>query len=213
MKVITILHLLLAMLGATLAISGVVPGNNTFEIRVRRNETSGHHKNNHKKDNSTLDPLHSIEDPKIRGSSRPTQMFDLAAASTNKLNWPYPRVIPVSHTGCTDWPLQVDKMKVAVQNMIEWNDNGGEVEPRWLHAEIHGHVGVYQCNCKWMYYDKAPASEMWEFFDRLEDECGVGQSGWIFSEEWEKGWAIATAKYIQTTSPPERLCPEYCCGI
>ncbi|KAI1659334.1 hypothetical protein F4813DRAFT_388041 [Daldinia decipiens] len=121
-------------------------------------------------------------------------------------------IIPVSHWGCTRSKMRASDMKEAVQRMINWSEAGGRVWGKSIHIELQAHAGTYLCNCKTQYLDSAPATEMWEFYERLRVYCGEGSSGWIFSKKWDKGYAINTRDHVANRHPKKLLCPLFCCN-
>lgn len=96
--------------------------------------------------------------------------------------------------------------------MIAWGSSPWNwIETKTLHYELADEAGAYVCNCKYCCIDRVPASEMWEFYDRLSAGCGGrGRSGWIFSKEWDKGYAVTSAEYIDKKRTKANLCPPNC---
>ncbi|KAI1206205.1 uncharacterized protein F4807DRAFT_463969 [Annulohypoxylon truncatum] len=125
----------------------------------------------------------------------------------NRSDW----VIPVSHSWCSSWDIKDVNARGSIQEIIMWNNRGNKVKSKSVHWELDGMVGAYVCDCKWGYFDKATAWEMWEFYERMIEWCGEGHAGWIFSKKWEKGYAISTRDKILYTKPKKTLCPKFCC--
>ncbi|KAI1460983.1 hypothetical protein F4805DRAFT_416200 [Annulohypoxylon moriforme] len=125
----------------------------------------------------------------------------------DKKDW----VIPVSHAMCQQWDLKDVNARGAVEQIVLWNNRGGKVGHKYVHWEVDGMYAIFVCDCKWQYRDKAPAWEMWEFYERLIEWCGEGRGGWIFSKKWEKGYALSTRDKVVFKEPKKALCPSFCC--
>ncbi|KAI0130759.1 hypothetical protein F4814DRAFT_403572 [Daldinia grandis] len=122
-------------------------------------------------------------------------------------------IIPVSHWGCTRSRLRVIDMEAAVRQTIDWSTEGGRVHGKSLHIEMQDSASIFLCNCKYQHADSAPASEMWEFYNRLRVNCGEGRTGWIFSKKWEKGFGFDTKSHVANKHPKRNLCPPLCCSL
>ncbi|KAI0181240.1 hypothetical protein GGR52DRAFT_24908 [Hypoxylon sp. FL1284] len=123
--------------------------------------------------------------------------------------------IPVSHWACTEWTELGDSaIRKAIDAMVEWSTRPtGWIEFKSMHIETAGDAGVFVCNCKYCCNDRAPASEMWEFYERLGRNCGgPGRSGWIFSKRWDKGFAVVSKDYIDGKRTKTNMCPSNCCS-
>ncbi|KAI2624539.1 hypothetical protein GGS26DRAFT_202626 [Hypomontagnella submonticulosa] len=209
MKMSTILRYATTVLGVTGAISRKSRERGRFELHASHNATDDDKAPAQNK--TTILSENSTE----TSHKEFIQMFDFIEAnvynnsrSDAEKGW----VIPVSHAACTNWDLSTSEIRITVQMTIDWSNGGGKVVPRNFHKEIHGVAALYLCNCKWDWFDRAPRSEMAEFYERLVDMCGNGQSGWIFSKKWEKGYAVATKNYVLLPPTRENLCPPRCLG-
>ncbi|KAI1381587.1 hypothetical protein F4677DRAFT_440802 [Hypoxylon crocopeplum] len=195
MRPSAILRRFAAALGTAQVFSKETSEKDEFDLRVKRTENE-----------TLLQP-----NPKLD--------FDLDSTNytvwdnTDNLDTQY--LIPVSHSACTHMELDPEEIRASIHVLIDWSasDPGRhKVKPKSQAVATIGGAGAYLCNCKFWWYDAAPADEMWEFYVRLARMCGDGQSGWLFSEKWDKGYAVASSQYIDDMKPPENLCPPYCCG-
>ncbi|KAI4868825.1 hypothetical protein F4820DRAFT_89331 [Hypoxylon rubiginosum] len=207
MKISIIFRRIIAALGATL----VFGKTNSLEIEAEKNDTNG---------DNTLSPnkmAPTLEVPAAgnRTTSKFVELFDLDNANTGPMrqdtmdDW----IIPVSHWACTEWTdLGDTPVRKAIQAMIDWSAKPlGWIQYKSMHYELADDAGAFVCNCKYCCIDRCPADEMWEFYERLRANCGgEGRSGWIFSKQWDKGYAVASADSIEKKRTKTNLCPPNC---
>ncbi|KAI1767013.1 hypothetical protein GGR53DRAFT_463759 [Hypoxylon sp. FL1150] len=213
MKITIIFRHIIAAVGATL----VLAKPNELELVTGSNDTNG---NNTNTAATTIPsaPLH------LNDNSTTMWHFDLASSNTGPMahtsehehgDW----VIPVSHWACTEWPDLGDlPMRSAISALVKWGSSPWHwIDTKTMHYEMgddfggpYGAAGAFVCNCKLCCIDRVPASEMWEFYERIRANCGVGRSGWIFSKKWDKGYAVTSSKYIDDKRTKTNLCPPNC---
>ncbi|KAI0843562.1 hypothetical protein F5Y06DRAFT_255271 [Hypoxylon sp. FL0890] len=213
MKASTALRHIVAALTVTQALGRPVIKDLEFEVRtgdIKSDEDGALAQ----KDTS---PYFSV--PPETDESKSMETLDLSNDSKYAIfneSWPSNNMstleweIPVSHAGCSGWGLQVWEIVDSIQKLVDWSDNGGGLIEKSVHYEISGYASAYACNCKWKYTDKVPMREMREFYERLVSYCGYGQSGWIFSKKWEKGFAVEPKCKVDMTRPIANLCPPWC---
>ncbi|KAI0385476.1 hypothetical protein F5Y04DRAFT_186351 [Hypomontagnella monticulosa] len=209
MRVSTILRYVIGAIGVTWAAGRRARDGNPSEIHARQDTTDG---DKALAQNTTSFPSQNHTEPSDDDFSYTIILSEANAYndsdSDEKKGW----VIPVSHQACTNWDLSVSEIRTVFQMTIDWSRGGGKVQPRTYHKEVFGISSLYLCNCKWDYWDRAPENEMNEFYERLVDMCGEGQSGWIFSKAWDKGYAVATKNYVLLWPTRKNLCPPRCNG-
>ncbi|KAI1781267.1 hypothetical protein F4818DRAFT_398555 [Hypoxylon cercidicola] len=205
MKASTIFRRIIAALGATL----VLGEKDGFAIEAKKNDTNG----DNAPSQGEIGPVLEIPADN-RTTGRFVELFDLENASNHTRGQiPDSWVIPVSHWGCTEWTNLGDiPIRKAIQAMIDWSAKPlGWLHAKSIHYELVDDVGAFVCNCKYCCFDRAPEDEMWEFYERLRANCGgEGRSGWIFSKEWDKGYAIASSESIDKKRTKTNLCPPNC---
>ncbi|KAI2632261.1 hypothetical protein GGR54DRAFT_26912 [Hypoxylon sp. NC1633] len=159
----------------------------------------------------------TVSEPAPANATHTGEMFDLDVAHANNVSTPgfndpgRPDRIPVSHWGCTGVSLRPREIRGALDAIVAWSDAGNRLEGKSLHVEKYEGVGAWVCNCKWFDYDSAPNDEVYEFYDRLMAHCGRGRSGWLYSKQWDKGYAVDTDKHVDSKHPQALLCPQNCC--
>ncbi|KAI1423350.1 hypothetical protein F5Y12DRAFT_798579 [Xylaria sp. FL1777] len=128
--------------------------------------------------------------------------------------------IPVTSTKCMGHNLTDQRVNYfhAKWKLIEWQDKPGHwVPPGLYHYESapDNYTGVtwYICNCKYFYPDKAPAWELDQVQQILDDQCGQFQSGWVWSKKWEKGYNVVPTEWFKPRLRIQRkkpICPRGC---
>ncbi|KAI0802168.1 hypothetical protein GGR55DRAFT_667218 [Xylaria sp. FL0064] len=111
----------------------------------------------------------------------------------------------------------------AKENLTTWSlKKGNYVSQRTYYAETWpcpNILGVtwYICNCKSFHADKVPQWELDEVQRLLGEKCGPWQSGWVWSQRWQKGynvvpseWYIPRNLYYEDRHRGQRLCPHNC---
>ncbi|KAI2611280.1 uncharacterized protein GGS25DRAFT_519582 [Hypoxylon fragiforme] len=209
MKPSTLIQRLVAPLSATRTLTSATPPQGRFAILTTEKDNTQNNNNNNSNDIITNPPF-TLSDATLH-----TDTFPPPAS------WPNSWKIPVSHSACTSWALPAARIRSAIGDIITWGDTPTPafphpvpklIEPRTWHLATVANATAYVCNCKWEHYDPVPADEMWEFYYRLVAMCGHGQSGWLFSKKWDKGFAVAATDWVEGMKPQLRICPPYCCG-
>ncbi|KAI1346438.1 hypothetical protein F5Y01DRAFT_321712 [Xylaria sp. FL0043] len=112
----------------------------------------------------------------------------------------------------------------AKENLTAWSlikDN--YVSQRTYYGETWpcpNNLGVtwYICNCKSFHADKVPRWELDEVQRLLAEKCGPWQSGWVWSQRWQKGYNVVPSEWYlprhdsmwYKVKGPQRLCPHNC---
>ncbi|XXG96915.1 hypothetical protein Hte_003206 [Hypoxylon texense] len=213
MKISTIFRRIIAALGATL----VFGKTNRLGIEAEKNDTNGD--NALPPPDDKIAPVLNVTATGNRttsnGSSKFVKLFDFANANKGPMRqdtmdqW----IIPVSDWACTEWTELGDApIRKAIQAVVDWSAAPlGWIDYKSMHYELADGAGAYVCNCKYCCVDRCPAGEMWEFYERLRANCGgPGRSGWIFSKQWDKGYAVASADHIDGKRTKTNLCPSNC---
>ncbi|KAI8625295.1 hypothetical protein F5Y19DRAFT_450939 [Xylariaceae sp. FL1651] len=102
------------------------------------------------------------------------------------------------------------QMLSAAGELVKYSDRGGWVQPRRLHSVYYADVSAYACNCKRNSADKLPRSEVMDALRRLQDHCGVGIAGRVFSRKWQKSYEWQLKDKVDDTHKRKRLCPRNC---
>ncbi|KAI1434314.1 hypothetical protein GGR50DRAFT_695252 [Xylaria sp. CBS 124048] len=143
----------------------------------------------------------------------PFAIFTLlvTAASCQRLSSPKSAAnIPVSEVGC--WkhdaidPANIEDAKAKLE---DWGTkhrlgNGS------FQGEKTADSGVWICNCKKSGYDHIVAAELDEAQALVENECGVGVAGWVWSSKWQKSYNFGTAKRMDDHNTHSDKCPTSC---
>ncbi|KAI0900701.1 hypothetical protein F4806DRAFT_165513 [Annulohypoxylon nitens] len=218
MKVFT-KALIITGLSATQVFGRTAPRGSNFEVRARNASFPAYNKRDGTQESDlfpdskfALSGTEPLLAPAMNDTDPDFRFFDLENSieiteMPDRSEW----VIPVSHAFCSGFDLKDVNVRGSLEQIVLWGQRGNKIGTKWLHWEIDEMVGAFVCDCKWNYSDEVPASEIWEFYERLIEWCGEGRAGWIFSKKWEKGWAVATRDKIQYKSPKKLLCPWYCC--
>ncbi|KAI1820177.1 hypothetical protein F4861DRAFT_543189 [Xylaria intraflava] len=118
-------------------------------------------------------------------------------------------IIPVSEVGC--WKDKVDPQRIeeAKTKLENWGrkhriGNGS------MHGEKANLSAVWICNCKHFEDDHVVAAELDETQALVEDKCGVGVAGWVWSKKWNKAFNIGTSVKMDNGHTHSDKCPHFC---
>lgn len=83
-----------------------------------------------------------------------------------------------------------------------------------VHMQTAGTAVAFVCQCHGCHPATFPESEIREFYTIIVDEdCGPGRGGWVWSRQWNKGWAVASTNALMGPDDgPRSLCPWRCMG-
>ncbi|KAK9418893.1 hypothetical protein SUNI508_07665 [Seiridium unicorne] len=117
--------------------------------------------------------------------------------------------LPVSEVGCHGNPISVTDAAAAKQKLVKWSDEGNRVEPHNMHGAFYTTAVWYTCNCKFFHSDAVPQEELDEAERLIEEKCGRGASGWVWSQDWDKTWTLQ--QWVAVIGKAARdVCPPHC---
>ncbi|KAI1864106.1 hypothetical protein JX265_007403 [Neoarthrinium moseri] len=118
-------------------------------------------------------------------------------------------IIPSPMVDCGDVELPEADWKGVIDKIKDYGIHGGKVQPKKIHVEYFGKAAFYMCNCKWFHWDPLPIQEISEAAELITKKCGPHQTGWVWANDWQKGYNIAPYSYVHGTDAP-LLCPDEC---
>lgn len=125
--------------------------------------------------------------------------------------------IPISYKRCTSDRFDPLDARLAMEGLLKKFKGEGEVgdvklRRRNSYHSVHGTAVFYICNCNKCESQVFPESETREVMQILADEdCGPGRGGWVWSMQYNRGWALASASALGGPDRGSRdLCPARC---
>ncbi|KAI1247460.1 hypothetical protein MGN70_011350 [Eutypa lata] len=120
-------------------------------------------------------------------------------------------IIPYTSTGCTGWQLDECAVEQAKDRFIEWGQHNkvGAGKVMWYDDDNHS-VSWWICNCKKYWGDHVVPEELDDVLDILYEKCGGEyRSGWVYAEDWDKGWTVER-RVARDGKHRWELCPDAC---
>ncbi len=98
-------------------------------------------------------------------------------------------IIPYTEIRCTGTELDKEAITEAKEYAVRWGRHSVVPQRSVVWWNDHANtVSVWICNCKHVHNDPVRRDELDEAQDLIYAECGMYQSGWVWSKPWDKGF-------------------------